>query len=168
MSDFILPTCICGGLLLGLAVLAPALSAQEANVTKHAKGSFEVKLTPVGGEEAGADPKMGRMTIDKKFAGDLEGPSKGQMLTAMTEVQGSAGYVAVERFSGTLHGRSGSFMLQHSGTMDRGKPSLSVTVVPDSGSGELAGITGSMEIIIEDGGHFYAFDYQLPVATESE
>jgi hypothetical protein len=102
------------------------------------------------------------MSIDKKFSGDLEATSKGEMLTAMTEVKGSAGYVAIERVNGTLHGRSGTFVLQHSGTMTRGAPELSLTVVPDSGTGQLVGLAGKMTIKIEEGKHFYEFDYRLP------
>jgi hypothetical protein len=102
------------------------------------------------------------MSIDKQFHGDLEATSKGQMLTAGTEVQGSAGYVAIERVSGTLGGRSGTFALQHSGTMTRGEPQLSITVVPDSGTGQLVGLAGTMLITIADGKHSYGFDYTLP------
>jgi hypothetical protein len=104
----------------------------------------------------------GRMTIDKQFHGDLEGTSKGQMLTAMTETKGSAGYVAIERVTGTLKGLSGSFALQHTGTMNRGVPQLSVTVVPDSGTGQLVGLTGNMTINIVNGKHSYDFEYTLP------
>jgi hypothetical protein len=107
---------------------------------------------------------MGRMTIDKQFHGDLEATSKGQMLTAMTETKGSAGYVAVERVTGRLHGRSGTFALQHSGTMTRGVPQLTITVVPDSGTGQLVGLTGKMMINITDGKHSYDFEYTLPEA----
>src|SRR5271165_4091355 len=100
------------------------------------------------------------MSIDKQFHGDLEGTSKGEMLGAMTEVKGSAGYVAIERVTGTLNGRSGTFVLQHSGTMTRGTQHMTITVVPDSGTGGLAGISGSMTIIIKEGGkHFYEFEY---------
>ncbi|MGO9126639.1 MAG: DUF3224 domain-containing protein, partial [Terriglobales bacterium] len=104
----------------------------------------------------------GRMTIDKQFHGDLEGTSKGEMLSAMTEVKGSAGYVAMERVTGALNGRSGTFFLQHSASMTRGVPQLSVTVVPDSGTGQLQGLTGKMDIIINAGKHSYDFEYTLP------
>lgn len=130
----------------------------------HAKGTFEVKLSPQTPDGKFEDATMGRMTIDKQFHGDLEGTSKGQMLSAVTEVKGSAGYVAMERVTGTLQGRSGSFVLQHSATMNRGVPQLSVTVVPDSGTGQLVGLTGKMEIIIEAGKHSYDFEYTLPAA----
>jgi len=102
------------------------------------------------------------MTIDKQFHGDLEATSKGQMLAFSTDVNGSAGYVAMEQVSGKLQGRSGTFVLQHSATMTRGVPGLSVTVVPDSGTSDLAGVTGKMNIIIADGKHSYEFDYTLP------
>ena len=125
-------------------------------MAKRASGSFEVKLVPQDSDEY-----IGRMSIDKQFRGDLEATSKGEMLSASTEVEGSAGYVAMERVSGTLHGRRGTFVLQHSGTMNRGKPHLTVSVVPDSGAGELVGLTGSMTITIEDGKHSYDFEYQI-------
>ena len=128
-------------------------------MTKHARGTFDVKLTPQPAD-SGAVP--GRMSLDKRFHGDLEGTSQGQMLAATTAVEGSAGYVAIERVSGTLEGRQGSFVLQHSGTMDRGTPRLSVTVVPDSGTEGLAGLQGRMAITIEGGKHFYDFEYSLP------
>jgi orotate phosphoribosyltransferase len=127
----------------------------------HAAGPFEVKLDP----QATAQPtetSLGRMSIDKRFHGDLEGTSKGEMLTAGTGVTGSGGYVAIERVTGALGGRIGSFTLQHSGTMTRGTPQLTITVVPDSGTEQLEGLTGSMKIDIAAGKHSYAFDYTLP------
>ena len=102
-----------------------------------------------------ADPLLSRMLIDKQFHGDLEAHSKGQMLAGGTAVKGSAGYVAMEMVTGTLNGRKGTFILQHSATMDRGKPQLSVTVVPDSGTGELVGLAGTMMINIAGGKHTY-------------
>jgi hypothetical protein len=99
------------------------------------------------------------MSLDKQFQGDLEGTSKGQMLAVGTDVKGSAGYVAIERVTGALHGRSGTFALQHSGTMTRGAPQLDISVVPDSGTGELVGLAGKMSINIVEGKHFYDFDY---------
>jgi hypothetical protein len=101
------------------------------------------------------------LSIDKQFHGGLEATSKGVMLAAMTAVKGSAGYVAIEKVSGTLGGRSGTFVLQHSGIMNRGAPQLIITIVPDSGTGELAGIAGKMAINIVEGKHFYEFDYTL-------
>jgi hypothetical protein len=128
----------------------------------HATGPFEVKLTP---QDDKLDPTLARMIIDKQFHGDLEATSKGTMLSAGTAVKGSAGYVAMELVTGTLHGRTGTFVLQHSATMNRGVPSLSITVVPDSGTGQLSGLTGSMNIIIADGKHSYDFSYTLPPAS---
>lgn len=127
-------------------------------MTSRAAGDFEVKVLPQASEEGTA---IARMLLDKQFHGDLEATSKGQMLAAGTAVQGSAGYVAIEQVSGTLKGRTGTFVLQHSGTMNRGEPQLSVTVVPDSGTGELAGLAGRMDIIIEGGKHSYVFEYRL-------
>ena len=129
----------------------------------HAKGTFEVKLTPQGGDSVeGAN--LGRLALDKRFHGDLDGTSKGEMLTAMTTVKDSAGYVALERVTGTLQGRTGTFILQHSGTMTRGTPHLVVTVVPDSGTGQLTGLAGTMTITIEGGKHFYGIEYTLSPA----
>ena len=129
----------------------------------HAKGTFEVKITPQKPDNKEAESAgLGRMSLDKKFSGDLEATSKGEMLSVMTEVKGSAGYVALERVSGKLHGRSGTFVLQHSGTMTRNAPEMSVTVVPDSGTGQLVGLAGRMTIKIADGKHFYELDYTLP------
>jgi hypothetical protein len=138
-----------------------SVSRKETVMTSRATGTFEVKLSPQAPEDGAAGSAIGRMLIDKQFHGDLEATSKGQMLAAGTAVQGSAGYVAIEQVSGSLAGRTGTFVLQHSGTMDRGTPQLSVTVVPDSGTGELAGLTGRMNIIIADGKHSYEFDYTL-------
>jgi len=133
-------------------------------VTTRAAGTFEVKLSPLAAYDSTEGSPLGRMSIDKEFHGDLEGTSKGEMLTGMTSVKNSAGYVAIERVTGTLHGRSGAFILQHSGTMTRGTPSLVVTVVPDSGTGQLEGLTGALAIIIEGGKHSYELDYTLPEA----
>jgi len=133
-------------------------------MTIHASGTFEVKLTPQTTDDRGDGGTLGRMSIDKQFHGDLEATSKGEMLTAGTGVKGSAGYVAIERVSGTLHGRSGAFVLQHSGIMMRGAPQLTITVVPDSSTGELVGIAGQMTIQIADGKHSYDFEYTLAEA----
>ncbi len=127
-----------------------------------AKGEFEVRLQPLDVEGQGESGTLGRMSIDKTISGDLVATTRGQMLTAFGAVKGSAGYVAIELVTGTLHGRAGSFVLQHTGSMNRGTPSLSVSVVPDSGTGELAGLTGNFNIIIADGRHSYEFSYGLP------
>ena len=131
--------------------------------TMRASGTFEVKLAPQTLDPS-EDAAIGRMSIDKQFHGDLEGTSKGQMLAHRTAVDGSAGYVAMERVTGALHGRNGSFVLQHNATMNRGVPQLSITVVPDSGTGELVGLTGTFDIQIAAGKHSYTFDYTLPEA----
>jgi Protein of unknown function (DUF3224) len=138
-----------------------------APMTTHATGTFEVKVIPEPPDDKAEGSTLSRMALDKQFHGDLEGTSKGQMLAAGTEVKGSAGYVAMERVIGTLNGRKGSFVLQHSGTMDHGAFQLSVGVVPDSGSGELVGLTGMMTIIIADGKHSYDFEYTLPNTTHA-
>jgi hypothetical protein len=127
-----------------------------------AKGEFVVKLQPLAVEGQPEGTKLGRMSIDKSITGDLIATTKGQMLSAMTEVKGSAGYVAIERVEGMLKGKKGTFVLQHAGTMNQGSPSLSVTVVPDSGTDELVGLAGQFDIIIAGGKHNYEFKYSLP------
>jgi hypothetical protein len=122
-----------------------------------ATGTFEVTLTPQG-----TNPHVGRLSLDKTFHGDLEATSQGEMLAHRTAVNGSAGYVAMEHVTGALGGRSGSFVLQHSGTMTRGDARLTVTVVPDSGTDALTGLTGTMDIDVSGGGHAYTFRYELP------
>ncbi len=134
----------------------------ETRAHGHARGTFEVRLTPHGAGESAQGTTLSRMAIDKRFLGDLEGTSSGEMLAASTSTAGSAGYVAIERVSGTLNGRSGTFILQHNGTMTRGAPHLIIMVVPDSGTGELTGLSGTMAIIIEGGKHSYDFSYTLP------
>jgi hypothetical protein len=128
----------------------------------QANGPFEVKITPQPAAPGIETANLGRMTLDKRFSGDLDAASLGEMLSAGGHVQGSAGYVAMERVTGILHGKRGSFVLQHSGTMSRGVPHLAISVVPDSGTEELVGLSGSMQIQIEQGQHFYSFDYSLP------
>jgi hypothetical protein len=127
----------------------------------RASGTFEVKISPQAPDENSENSSVGRMLIDKKFAGELEGTSKGQMLAVMTGVEGSAGYVAMELVNATINGRSGTFALQHTGTMTRGTPQLTVAVVPDSGTDQLVGLAGRMNIIIADGKHSYEFDYTI-------
>lgn len=131
-------------------------------MSHHARGTFEVQLTPQPLADAGADPGLGRLAIAKVFAGDLAGSSHGEMLNARTAAEGSAGYVAIERVTGTLHGRAGSFVLQHTGVMARGVQQLTITVVPDSGTGELDGLAGTMTLDIADGVHAYDLAYTLP------
>jgi Protein of unknown function (DUF3224) len=134
-------------------------------VTTRASGTFDVKILPLAVEFAGDDAPLARMFIEKRFHGDLDATSKGEMLSAGSPTRGSAGYVAIEKVTGRLHGREGTFTLQHSATMNRGVPSLSITVIPDSGTGALAGISGSLEIIIENKQHSYTFDYALDGVT---
>lgn len=130
-------------------------------MTRHVAGPFDVTLTPQPPQrDEAANPS--RMLMEKRFYGDLDATSKGQMLSVMTPVKGSAGYVAIEEVTGTLNGKRGSFILQHSATMTRGVPQLSVIVIPDSGTAELTGLTGSMTIKIEGGKHSYDFEYSLP------
>lgn len=131
----------------------------------HARGTFEVKLDPQPLSERGQNAQLGRLSIDKQFHGDLEATSQGEMLSAMTSTEGSAGYVALERVSGRLGGRPGSFVLQHNGLMARGAPQLTIQVVPDSGTDELAGLAGQMTIQIADGVHGYEFVYSLPLPS---
>ena len=134
-------------------------------MTQLAKGPFDVKLNPqpLALEDDGEGAARGRMSLDKRFHGDLDATSKGEMLTAMSGTQGSAGYVAIEKVTGTLDGRAGTFALQHSATMTRGEPDLRIIVVPDSGTGALAGLAGTMKIVIAEGGkHFYELEYSLP------
>lgn len=131
----------------------------------HASGTFDVKLNPQPPEENVGDSSISRMSLDKQFHGELEGTSKGQMLAVGTDLKGSAGYVALERVVGKLHGRTGTFALQHTGTMDRGVPKLSITVVPDSGTSELVGLSGKLTIKIDNGAHSYDFEYDLAQAS---
>lgn len=127
-------------------------------MTEHtASGEFEVKMTP----SSAPDAPVGAFALDKSYHGDLEAHSAGQMLGVRTAVDGSAGYVAMEKVTGTLAGKPGSFVLQHSATMTRGAPDLSIVVVPDSGTDALTGLAGTMEIRIEGGKHFYSFHYTL-------
>ncbi len=155
-----------GFLVAGVVALAWVFAAQYASggnaVTKRAKGTFEVRMAPQAPDASVGDPSVGRFGLDKQFQGDLAGTSRGQMLAVRTLVEGSAGYVALEKVDGTLEGRKGAFVLQHNGLMDRGKPSLSITIVPDSGTGELSGIAGTMTIEITGGKHFYELVYTLP------
>jgi hypothetical protein len=132
----------------------------------HARGQFDVSITPDETSES-TDTALDMMSIRKIFHGDLEASSSGLMLTATTDIANSAGYVAMERVIGVLYGRTGSFILQHTGTMNRGVPSLAVTVVPDSGTGDLQGISGSLTINITDGTHYYDFEYSLPYERDA-
>ncbi len=142
-----------------------AMTNTKAGVTMHATGTFVVKITPAETSAIGQQAGIGRMTIDKTFSGALEGTSKGEMLTGGAESTGAMAYVALERVTGKVNGRSGNFVLMHNATMlksDPGSGVMQITVVPQSGTGELAGLTGKMLITIEGGKHSFDFEYQLP------
>jgi hypothetical protein len=135
---------------------------QELTVTARATGTFDVKLTPQANDTPAEGSPLGRLTIDKQFHGDIEGTSKGEMLTAgSSTIKNSAGYVAVERVAGTLQGKTGTFALQHTGVMTRGEGSLTISVVPDSGTGELTGLSGTMNIDMSKGNHAYVMEYTI-------
>ena len=136
-------------------------------MTRLARGTFDVNITPQPSEDKTEGLTLGRMLIEKKYLGDLEAAGSGQMLTGMAAVKGSGTYVAIERVTGTLQGRSGSFILYHLGIMERGAPRLNVTVVPDSGTRELAGMAGTMTILIAEGIHSYELAYTLPEETRT-
>ncbi len=150
--------------LAGLAVCARADEGESKSIQKGttmtARGTFEVKVTQQPQDDSAGGP-FGRLFLDKQFTGDLKASSKGQMLAAGTAVEGSGAYVALELVTGALNGKRGSFILQHRGTMRKGVYVMHVTVVPDSGTDELAGIAGTMTIIIEGSKHSYEFEYTL-------
>ena len=125
------------------------------------QGTFDITMTTEPPYDEVDGVTLARASFDKRFHGALDATSRVQMISARTPVEGSAGYVAIERVTGTLDGRRGTFVLQHQGTMARGARSLSVTVVPDSGTGELEGLSGSMDIQILDGKHHYVFDFEI-------
>ena len=145
-------------------VLAAATFAQEPAVTTHsATGPFDVKLAPQTLSAVAEHSGLARMSLDKQFHGALEAASTGEMIAFRSAVAGSAGYVAMETVRGTLDGRAGSFVLQHSSTLTRGEPTQAITVVPDSGTDALAGLGGRMVVDIAPGGaHSYRFEYTLP------
>jgi hypothetical protein len=134
---------------------------KEAGVKTRATGAFEVTVLPLAADDSVDIGGFDRLSLDKRFTGGLKGTSRGQMIAAHTAVKGSAAYVALERVSGTLNGRTGSFILRHNGTMSHGAQELRITVVPDSGTGELTGLAGTMKIIIEGGKHSYEFEYTM-------
>jgi len=141
----------------------PAQTANKpAMTTKIAKGTFEVKVTPVKDDDASIVEGMGRLTLNKTWSGELVGTSKGQMLGYSDKAQTTGGYVAMEVFTGTVNGKKGSFALQHVGTMEKGKFAINVEIIPGSGTADLTGITGKLEIIIADGKHSYELAYSLP------
>ena len=133
----------------------------------QATGTFEVKLAPQKADNPQAEGAgLGRMSLDKQFHGDLEATSQGEMLSVLDREKGSGGYVAMERVTGTLQGKEGSFVLQHDATMNRGAAKMDIRVVPDTGTGQLAGLSGSMTIRIEGKQHFYDFEYTLEPAAQ--
>jgi hypothetical protein len=159
---------LCASVVL-LAVTHPHAQSQTSNApgkgtVMHARGPFEVKMTPQKPDNPTEEAaNIARMTGEKQWHGDLEGASKGEMLATPPDAKGSGVYVALERVTGTLQGRSGSFLLYHRGIMNRGVPSLLIEVAPDSGTGQLTGIAGKMTInIAPDGKHSYDFEYTLP------
>lgn len=141
-------------------------AAKDGPVSMHAEGTFDVKNAPLPADEALTGTAIGRYGLDKQFHGDLEATSKGEMLGAGNPATGTAGYVAIEQVTGALHGRSGSFALQHFGTMVDNKFELTVKVVPGTGTSDLSGISGIMTIKIVNGKHSYQFDYTLPATTK--
>jgi hypothetical protein len=153
-------------LCLLLFVVASAAAEKGDIMTDHATGTFDVTLAPETVAGKTPDPLLGQMSIDKVFHGDLEGTSRGSMLTGGAIATGSAAYVAIEKVTGTLKGRTGSFILMHSATMTRGQGVLNVRVVPDSGTDALTGLTGKMNIRIEGGKHYYDFDCTLPAKAD--
>jgi len=151
---------------IALAAILSALcfaTTIEGSQMKHvAKGTFTVQMKPDGDPATSEKVTLARMTLSKKFEGDLVATGEGTMLTAMTPVEGSAAYVAIERVTGTLHGKTGSFVMQHMGTMNRGEQSLTFVIVPDSGTGELTGIAnGVFRLRIDNKVHYYELEYTL-------
>ena len=151
-------------LLFPICVLALRAAQKEPPMPHHSTGPFEVKLTPLDPAFKAEDNSIGRYSLDKQYHGALEATGKGEMLSGMGTVKGSGGYVAIERVTGTLDGRTGTFILQHNGTMQNGIYRMNVIVVPDSATAQLSGLQGSMEIIIKDGKHSYDLTYTLPDA----
>ena len=141
------------------ATLTFAQAAKQQTKMTHATGTFDVKITPAPADDKNA--AIGRMSIAKQWHGDMQGTSQGEMLTAQTDVKGSGVYVALEQFTGTVGGRKGSFLMHHTGIMTRGEPHLAISIVPDSGSGELRGITGTLDIVITEGKHSYDLTYTI-------
>jgi len=156
--------CICAHFVYAQVKLAPQTTAEEKQkIMQRAAGAFDVKVTPQKPDSDVAHAaNLGRMSIDKQYQGDLEGTGKGEMIATPFEAKGSGAYVAMERVTGVLKGRKGSFVLYHTGIMNRGVPTLSITVAPDTGTEELKGLSGKMNIIIApDGKHSYEFDYTI-------
>ncbi len=151
-------------LAAGLASAASADNASQKDkvMTNKARGEFDVKVNPVAQEPYPDGISLGRFSLNKQYRGDIEAAGVGEMLTAGTPVEGSAGYVAFERVEGTLHGKRGTFVLQHLGRMGHGAQHMTIAVLPDSGTGELVGLEGTLVITIAEGKHFYELEYRLP------
>ena len=163
VTAFILGMCLALTSAHAQTSFAASTIQKEALMTKRASGPFDVKVSPLTAYNQD-DQALGRFSLDKQFHGELEGTSKGEMLGFGTGAKGSSGgYVAIEKVTGTLNGHNGTFVLQHNTTMTRGTPQMNIIVVPDSGTGELTGLAGKMNIVIApDGKHSYEFDYTLP------
>jgi Protein of unknown function (DUF3224) len=157
---------LCTGAAVGARTATSTVPSTSGapTMSHHAKGSFDVQVTPQPNEDGVGAPGIGRLGLFKQLHGDMEGTARGQMLAVRTPVEGSAGYVAIDHVEVTLAGRKGTFALQHSGTMGRGQTRMDIRVVPDSGTGELTGIDGTFAITITDGKHYYDFEYTLPPA----
>ncbi|MFZ4875367.1 DUF3224 domain-containing protein [Janthinobacterium sp. Mn2066] len=128
----------------------------------HASGTFSISMTPAGAPQRSGRTALGRTVLEKVYAGDLVGTCRGEMLSAVTDTRGAAGYVAIEAITGVLQGRTGSFVVQHTGTMADGKQELSIAIVPHSGTGQLEGISGTLAIRVAESQHFYELAYSLP------
>lgn len=152
--------CGCAAFSYFAVAQAPEQGKQKKAMTTHAKGTFDVKITPAGSQEG--DPGLAKFVVAKTFHGDIEATSKGEMLTGESDRKDSGVYVLIERVNGTLKGRKGTFILHHNGVMDRGVPRLNIAVVPDSATGDLVGLTGKLAIDIKDGKHYYDLEYRLP------
>jgi hypothetical protein len=170
LSHRLASVCICAslGILASAHSQAPPskLLRKDPIMTRHAEGPFDVKTTPIAANDATMGTLIGRYSLVKQYHGDLDATSKGEMLSAGDPSSGNAGYVAIEQVTGTLAGHTGSFALQHMGTMEGGSYKLSVVVVPGSGTAQLTGISGTLNIVIANGKHSYVFDYSLPTPTQ--
>lgn len=161
-STLLLLTLLAGATADAQTSTAAPGAGKAATMTRQAKGTFDVKVVPISTVDALDTGGFGRLALDKKFHGDLAGTSVGQMIATGDGTSGSGGYVALEKVTGTLHGHSGTFVLMHNGTMTPKSMELRINVVPESGTGELAGLEGTFKIIIEGKQHFWEFDYTLP------
>jgi hypothetical protein len=158
LSGLVLAACC-----LSVAPAGAAASAEgDHRMYAHATGSFSITMTPATAPQRAGRTTLGRVLLEKIYAGDLVATANGEMLSGVTDTRGAAGYVAMEAITGVLQGKEGSFVAQHAGTMADGKQQLSIVIVPHSGTGQLTGISGTLAIRIENGQHFYDIDYSLP------